>query len=43
VASREGEGARFTIRLPISHASAGKGPPLLETQAAEPVAETQEG
>jgi two-component system, OmpR family, sensor kinase len=43
VESREGEGARFTIHLPISHASAGKGSPPLEALAAEPVAEAQEG
>jgi two-component system, OmpR family, sensor kinase len=43
VESREGEGSRFTIHLPISDASAGKVSPARETLAAEPVAEAQEG
>jgi two-component system, OmpR family, sensor kinase len=43
VQSREGEGSRFTIYLPISDASAGKAALPLETLAAEPIAEAQEG
>lgn len=43
VASREGEGARFTVHLPIAHASAGKGAPPLESLAAGPVAASQQG
>jgi two-component system, OmpR family, sensor kinase len=39
VESREGEGSRFTIHLPISHASAGKESRPPETLAAEPLME----
>ena len=43
VESREGQGSRFTIHLPISHASAGKAASPLETLSAQQVAEAHEG
>ncbi len=42
VQSREGEGSRFTIRLPIVHLPAGKEMPPLEQLAAELIAAAQE-
>jgi two-component system, OmpR family, sensor kinase len=43
VQSREGEGSRFTIHLPIAHAAAGRQAPPLVTLAADPIAAPQEG
>lgn len=43
VESREGEGSRFTIHLPIADASGGGEAQQIETLAAEPIAAPQEG